>query len=45
MTVRSAGSAPAETINPAVVEVMAEFRLDLTEEYPKPLIDSNKCST
>ena len=35
--VRSAGSAPAGTINPAVVEVMAELGLDLAKEYPKPL--------
>ena len=37
--VRSAGSAPAETINPAVVEVMAELGLDLSREFPKPLTD------
>ena len=35
--VRSAGSEPADTINPAVVEAMAELDLDLTEEFPKPL--------
>ncbi|MDL4813416.1 arsenate reductase ArsC [Actinomadura opuntiae] len=35
--VRSAGSAPAETVNPAVVEVMAELGLDLSREFPKPL--------
>jgi protein-tyrosine-phosphatase len=35
--VRSAGSAPADTINPAVVEVMAELGLDLSQEFPKPL--------
>jgi arsenate reductase (thioredoxin) len=35
--VRSAGSAPAETINPAVIAVLAELGLDLTKEYPKPL--------
>jgi arsenate reductase (thioredoxin) len=39
VVVRSAGSAPADTINPAVVEVMAELGLDLTKEYPKPLTD------
>jgi arsenate reductase len=39
VTVRSAGSAPADTINPAVIEVMAELGLDLTKEYPKPLTD------
>lgn len=35
--VRSAGSAPAETINPAVREVMDEIGLDLSREFPKPL--------
>jgi arsenate reductase len=35
--VRSAGSAPADTINTAVVEVMAELGLDLSQEFPKPL--------
>ncbi len=35
--VRSAGSAPADTINPAVIEVMNELGLDLTREFPKPL--------
>ncbi len=37
--VRSAGSAPADEINPAVVEAMAEVGADLSEEFPKPLID------
>ena len=35
--VRSAGSAPASEINPAVVAVMGELGLDLTKEFPKPL--------
>jgi arsenate reductase (thioredoxin) len=35
--VRSAGSAPADSINPAVVAVMDELGLDLTKEFPKPL--------
>ncbi|AHH98971.1 arsenate reductase ArsC [Kutzneria albida] len=39
VTVRSAGSAPADTINPAVVEAMAELGLDLSQEFPKPLTD------
>jgi protein-tyrosine-phosphatase len=39
VTVRSAGSAPASSINPAVVAVMAEVGLDLTGEFPKPLAD------
>jgi len=37
--VRSAGSAPAESINAAVTQVMHEIGLDLTREYPKPLTD------
>jgi arsenate reductase (thioredoxin) len=37
VVVRSAGSAPADTINPAVAEVMAEIGLDLSKEFPKPL--------
>ena len=37
--VRSAGSDPAEQINPAVVEAMAELGIDLHEEFPKPLTD------
>jgi protein-tyrosine-phosphatase len=35
--VRSAGSTPANEINPAVVIVMNEIDLDLTKEFPKPL--------
>jgi arsenate reductase len=37
--VRSAGSAPAEEINPAVVEAMQELGVDMEEEFPKPLTD------
>ena len=37
--VRSAGSAPAETIDPAVLEAMREVGVDLGEECPKPLTD------
>ena len=37
--VRSAGSAPGEETNPAVVEAMAEIGVDLSEEFPKPLTD------
>ena len=37
--VRSAGSAPGEEINPAVVEAMSEIGVDLSEEFPKPLTD------
>jgi arsenate reductase (thioredoxin) len=35
--VRSAGSAPADSINPAVVTAMDELGLDLAKEFPKPL--------
>jgi protein-tyrosine-phosphatase len=38
--VRSAGTDPAEDINPAVVEVMAEVGLDLSGRHPKPLEDA-----
>ena len=37
--VRSAGSDPAEEINPAVVEAMTEIGVDLSKEFPKPLND------
>ena len=37
--VRSAGSDPAETINPAVLEAMDELGVDMHEEFPKPLTD------
>jgi arsenate reductase len=35
--VRSAGSDPAEEINPAVVEALAEVGIDVQDEFPKPL--------
>jgi arsenate reductase (thioredoxin) len=35
--VTSAGSQPADQLNPAVVQVMAEIGLDISREYPKPL--------
>jgi protein-tyrosine-phosphatase len=37
--VRSAGTDPADHINPAVVEAMRELGLDLSREFPKPLAD------
>jgi arsenate reductase (thioredoxin) len=37
--VRSAGSAPGDEINPAVVEAMNELGVDMSEEFPKPLTD------
>lgn len=35
--VRSAGSAPAETVNPAAVEAMREVGIDITDQTPKKL--------
>ncbi|AJF65989.1 arsenate reductase ArsC [Streptomyces vietnamensis] len=35
--VRSAGSAPADTVNPAVVEAMNEVGIDISAETPKVL--------
>ncbi|MFJ3670484.1 arsenate reductase ArsC [Streptomyces sp. NPDC090106] len=35
--VRSAGSAPADTVNPAVVAAMAEVGVDISAETPKVL--------
>jgi arsenate reductase len=37
--VRSAGSDPADTINPAVVQAMNEIGVDMEQEFPKPLTD------
>ncbi|MBC7630471.1 arsenate reductase ArsC [Aeromicrobium sp.] len=37
--VRSAGSAPAHELNPAVVAAITELGLDLSEAFPKPLTD------
>ena len=37
--VRSAGSLPAAELDPAVVTVMSEMGLDLSQNYPKPLTD------
>ena len=37
LVVRSAGSTPADEVNPAVVEAMAEIGLDVSKEFPKPL--------
>jgi arsenate reductase (thioredoxin) len=36
---RSAGSEPADRINPAVLEAMDELGVDMAEEFPKPLTD------
>src|SRR3954468_3506060 len=37
VTVRSAGSDPADRVNPRVVTVMEEVGLDVSREFPKPL--------
>ena len=37
--VRSAGSAPAEEINPNAVAVLEELGIDISDEFPKPLTD------
>ena len=37
VTVRSAGTAPADEIHPVVVEAMAEVGIDLSRERPSPL--------
>jgi len=40
IAVCSAGSEPADELNPAVVAILAERGLDPTHEYPKPLTDA-----
>ena len=37
----SAGSDPADQLNPVVVAAMAEFGIDLSRESPKPLTDAS----
>ena len=39
LRVRSAGSDPADRINPAVAAAMAEWGIDLSKEFPKPITD------
>jgi arsenate reductase (thioredoxin) len=39
--VRSAGSAPADEVNPVVVQAMSELGLDISKEFPKPLTDDS----
>jgi len=36
--VRSAGSEPADSVNPAVVEVMEELGIDISQELPTKLL-------
>jgi len=37
--VLSAGSEPASSLNPAVVEAMSEIGLDISKQFPKPLTE------
>ena len=39
--VRSAGSEPAEHLNPAVVQAMAEVGIDISAQRPRPLTDED----
>jgi arsenate reductase (thioredoxin) len=39
--VRSAGSEPARSLNPSVVEAMREVGIDMSREFPKPLSDES----
>jgi protein-tyrosine-phosphatase len=41
VVVRSAGSDPAEALNPAVVEAMSELGVDLSDKFPKPLTETD----
>jgi arsenate reductase len=41
VVVRSAGSDPADRLNPAVVAAMAEVGIDLSREFPKALTDAS----
>jgi arsenate reductase len=41
VTVRSAGSEPASSLNPRVVEAMREVGIDISREFPKPLTDDS----
>jgi len=44
LDVRSAGSAPGDEVNPAVIEVMSEMGIDLSQETPK-LLDTDAVQT
>jgi arsenate reductase (thioredoxin) len=41
LRVRSAGSEPARSLNPSVVEAMREVGIDMSREFPKPLSDES----
>ncbi|MEN8234895.1 MAG: arsenate reductase ArsC [Actinomycetota bacterium] len=40
VVVRSAGSAPGDSVNPSAVAVMADLGIDIGKEFPKPLTDA-----
>ena len=40
VAVRSAGSEPADEINPVAVQAMREIGIDISRELPKPLTDA-----
>ena len=44
LDVRSAGSAPGDEVKPAVIEVMSEMGIDLSQETPK-LLDTDAVQT
>ena len=39
VVVRSAGSTPADEVNPVVIEAMSELGIDLATAFPKPITD------
>lgn len=39
VTVRSAGSAPGDEVNPSIAKILTERGLDVSKEFPKPLTD------
>ena len=41
VVVTSAGSDPAENLNPAVVAAMAEVGIDISDQRPRPLTDAD----
>ncbi len=41
VTVLSAGSAPADRINPVAVDAMAEVGIDITDNHPKPWTEAH----
>ena len=43
--VTSAGSQPANQLNPAEVQAMAEIGLDISHEFPKPLTNDKVQTT